>query len=95
MTEATDIKIKGTAAAIAAGARSKTKIGASASTTLEILVRDVGATSNPKVYGLYEVEVAPNGEINLIGEDDFSSVEFSGSILDTSEGLGYMFDLAA
>ncbi|MQV12201.1 hypothetical protein GHL01_00380 [Sinorhizobium meliloti] len=95
VTETTDIKIKGANAAIAAGSRNKTKIGANVSNTLEFMVRDVGAASNPKAYHLFECEVSPNGEINFIGEDDFTSQEFSGSILDTSEGFGYMIELAA
>jgi hypothetical protein len=42
-----------------------------------------------------QVEVSPSGEVAFIGEDDFSSVEFSGSALDTTEGLGFLLDLAA
>ncbi len=93
VTEATEYTIAGTAASIAEGNRTKAKIGAKASETLEVLIRDVGANSNPQAYHLLEVEVSPNGDIALISEDDFASVQFSGSILDTSEGFGYTWAL--
>lgn len=93
VTETTEYVIAGTAAAIAEGSRTKAQIGAKASETLEILIRDVGQDSNPQAYHLLEVEVAPNGDISLISEDDFASVQFSGSILDTSEGFGWTWPL--
>lgn len=94
VNEDDDIEISGTATTVTEGSRNKSKIGANVSTTMEFMVRDVGATSNPKAYHLFECEVSPNGEISLIGEDDFTSQEFSGSILDTSEGFGYMIEFS-
>ncbi len=59
------------------------------------MVRNVCATPKPKAYHLFEADASPNGEVNLIGGDDYSSQEFTGSILVTCEGFSYMIDLVA
>ncbi|AMD60902.1 hypothetical protein AWN88_22555 [Agrobacterium tumefaciens] len=95
VTEDDEITWGYTKAAITEGSRMKAKIGADSQITLELWVRDVGANSIPQVLYLPQVEVSPAGEVPFIGEDDFSSIEFSGSALDTTEGLGFLLDLAA
>lgn len=95
VTAASEITWGYTRQAIEEGKRMKAKIGANSQITLELWVRDVGSNSIPQVLYLPQVEVSPSGEIPFIGEDDFTSVEFSGSALDTSEGLGFLLDLAA
>ena len=93
VTEASDLSVDYTVGAIAAGSRMKAKVGGQPSFTLRFWVRDVGANSRDKVLYLPKVEVAPSGEVAFIGEDDFTSQEFTGSALDNSEGLGFLIDL--
>lgn len=93
LAEGAVLTISGTKGAIAKGTRMKAKVGAQSSNTLEIIVRDVGEDSIPQALHLYQVELSPANEVAFIGEDDFDSVEFTGSALDTSQGLGVLMDL--
>ncbi|WP_312356689.1 hypothetical protein [Agrobacterium sp.] len=95
VTEDDDITWGYTVAAITEGSRMKAKVAAESAITLELMVRDVGRDSIPQVLHLLQADVAPSGDVPLIGEDDFLGIEFSGSALDTSEGLGYLIDLAS
>lgn len=95
VTEEDDVGFDVTVNAITDGSRMKARVGAESEFVLEMWVRDVGANSIPQVLHLHKVAVAPSGEVPFIGGDDFSSVAFSGSALDTTEGLGYLIDLAA
>lgn len=96
ITEEDDVDITFDAAAISAtSGRMKAQIAGETVFTIEIVVRDVGRNSLPQALHLYQVEVAPSGDVGFIGEDDFDGVDFAGSAVDTNNGIGVLFDLAA
>ncbi len=83
------------AAAIVAGdKRVSAKVASKTQIEVELLVRQVGAVGKKEALHLFECQIKPEGDLNLIGGDDFANVTISGSAIDTSEGVGVLVDLA-
>lgn len=78
----------------AADKRVSAKVASKTEIEVELLVRQVGAVGKKEALHLFDCRLKPEGDLNLIGGDDFSNVTISGSALDTSNGVGILVDLA-
>ena len=79
----------------AAEGRISVAVASQTEITVELMVRDVGRDSLPQAFNLFEVTLSPSSDVAFIDEDDFGGVDISGSAVDTNEGVGVLFDLAA
>lgn len=56
--------------------------------TIELFIREVSEYAKPRFYQLYEVTFTVDGDVALIGGDEFSQWTITGSALDQGGGLG-------
>ena len=91
-----EVEVAFTAPAITAEeGRISVAVASQTEITVEMMVRDVGRDSLPQAFNLFEVTLSPSSDVAFIDEDDFGGVDISGSAVDTNEGVGVLFDLAA
>lgn len=94
--EGDEVEVAYTAPAItAAEGRVSVAVASQTEITVEMMVRDVGRDSIPQAFNLFEVTLSPSSDVSFIDEDDFAGVDISGSAVDTNDGVGVLFDLAA
>lgn len=83
----------GASAVVEGDKRLKARVASETDIAVKIMVRGVGRNQVKDVLMLNRVTLSPSGDVSLIGEDDFTPIEITGSALDTSEGVGVLVDL--
>lgn len=67
---------------------SEAQIATKTEFTIELFIRELGEYAKPRFYQLYECPFTMDGDVALIGGDEFSQWTITGSALDQGGGLG-------
>lgn len=87
VAEDDEVTVTFDAAASAAGL-SEAQIATKTEFTIELFIRELSEYAKPRFYQLYECPFTMDGDVALIGGDEFSQWTITGSALDQGGGLG-------
>jgi hypothetical protein len=73
--------------------RYSAQIGSISSMPIQVLVHELTDAEDHQLLFFDYVEATVNGDVVLIGQDDFTGVEFTGGAIDRGSGLGWIKDL--
>lgn len=75
-------------AAASASGLSEAQIATKTEFTIELFIRELSEYAKPRFYQLYECPFTMDGDVALIGGDEFAQWTITGSALDQGGGLG-------
>ena len=80
---------------VAGDKRSTCNIGEISSVAVQLRVREITDNEDHQVVEIDYVEASVEGDMTLIGDDDFAGMTFSGRMQDRGNGLGRVRDIKA
>ena len=83
------------AAILASAKRYQGTIGSVSSVPIQLRVRELTDNENHALYQVNYVDAATEGDVVLIGSDEFTGMKFSGRAQDRGAGIGKWVDLKA